>query len=105
MISCTGYVYNEFCVPFLYMPSRDLGVDQVSRGQDPDELIGSVTMRQRATMADIAREALTDPATLRRANRAEALLIAGVSVTSAFGTAALLGLAIVLGRHGVSRRS
>ena len=39
-------------------------------------------------------------ATLRRANRAEALLIAGVSVTSAFGTAALLGLAIVLGRHG-----
>ncbi|HEV8626751.1 MAG TPA: ABC transporter ATP-binding protein [Acidimicrobiia bacterium] len=38
--------------------------------------------------------------TLRRANGAEALLIAGVSVTSAFGTAAVLGLAIVLQRHG-----
>src|SRR5207248_7146224 len=39
-------------------------------------------------------------ATLRQADRAEALLIAGVSVTSAFGTAAVLGLAIVLHRHG-----
>lgn len=38
--------------------------------------------------------------TLRRANRAEALLIVGVSVTSAFGTAVVLGLAIVLQRHG-----
>ena len=38
--------------------------------------------------------------TLRRADRAKVALIALVSITSAFGTAALLGLAIVLHRHG-----
>jgi ABC-type multidrug transport system fused ATPase/permease subunit len=38
--------------------------------------------------------------TLRRAHRAEALLVGGVSVASALGTAAVLGLAIVLHRHG-----
>ena len=38
--------------------------------------------------------------TLRRADRAKALLIAGVYVTSALGTAVLLGLAIVLHSRG-----